>query len=191
VTAEVIAAAKKLRFIGRAGTGVDNIDLGAASRHGIVVANVPGGNTISAAEQTLALLFAMARNTPQADASTHAGKWERAKFIGTEITGKTLGVMGLGRIGREVAVRGIGLAMRVVAFDPMGDESWCRRAGVTLCHVGRTVGPIGFHHGARAFKRPNPGSFEQGHPGQNQAGRAGDQLRPGRHCGRKGPDRIH
>lgn len=132
VTAEVMAAAKKLKFIGRAGTGVDNIDLGAASRHGIVVANVPGGNTISAAEQTLALLFALARNTPQADASTHAGKWERAKFIGTEITGKTLGVVGLGRIGREVAVRAIGLAMRVVAFDPMGDESWCRRAGVTF-----------------------------------------------------------
>ena len=84
VTAEVIAAAKKLRFIGRAGTGVDNIDLGAASRQGIVVANVPGGNTISAAEQTLALLFALARNTPQADASTHAGKWERSKFVGTE-----------------------------------------------------------------------------------------------------------
>lgn len=132
VTAEVIAGAKKLRFIGRAGTGVDNIDLGAASRQGIVVANVPGGNTISAAEQTLALLFALARNTPQADASTHAGKWERSKFVGTEITGKTLGVMGLGRIGREVATRAIGLAMRVVAFDPMGDESWCRRAGVTF-----------------------------------------------------------
>ncbi|MBL8023321.1 MAG: phosphoglycerate dehydrogenase [Elusimicrobia bacterium] len=132
VTADVIAAAKKLRFIGRAGTGVDNIDLGAASRHGIVVANVPGGNTISAAEQTLALLFAMARNTPQADASTRAGKWERAKFVGTEITGKTLGVMGLGRIGREVATRGIGLGMRVVASDPLGDESWCRRAGVSF-----------------------------------------------------------
>lgn len=132
VTAEVIAAAKNLRFIGRAGTGVDNIDLGAASRHGIVVANVPGGNTISAAEQTLALLFAMARNVPQADASTRAGKWERSKFVGTEITGKTLGVLGLGRIGREVAVRGMGLAMRVVAYDPLGDESWCRRAGVTF-----------------------------------------------------------
>lgn len=82
VNADVIAASPGLRFIGRAGTGVDNIDVGAASRHGIVVANVPGGNTISAAEQTLALLFAMARNIPQADASTRAGKWERSKFIG-------------------------------------------------------------------------------------------------------------
>ncbi len=130
VNAEVIAASPALRFIGRAGTGVDNIDLGAASRQGIVVANVPGGNTISAAEQTLALLFAMARNIPQADASTRAGKWERAKFVGTEMTGKVLGVLGLGRIGREVATRAIGLHMRVVAYDPMGDESWCRRAGV-------------------------------------------------------------
>lgn len=132
VNADVIAASPGLRFIGRAGTGVDNIDVGAASRHGIVVANVPGGNTISAAEQTLALLFAMARNIPQADASTRAGKWERSKFIGTELTGKTLGVIGLGRIGREVATRAMGLSMRVVAFDPLGDESWCRRAGVTF-----------------------------------------------------------
>ncbi|HMU74398.1 MAG TPA: phosphoglycerate dehydrogenase [Elusimicrobiota bacterium] len=132
VNAEVIGAAAGLRFIGRAGTGVDNIDLGAASRQGIVVANVPGGNTISAAEQTLALLFAMARNIPRADASTRAGKWERSKFVGTEITGKTLGVVGLGRIGREVATRAIGLSMRVIAFDPMGDESWCRRAGIAF-----------------------------------------------------------
>jgi D-3-phosphoglycerate dehydrogenase len=131
VTAEVIAAAKNLRFVGRAGTGVDNIDIAAATRAGVVVANVPGGNTISAAEQSLALLFALARNTPAADASTRSGKWERSKFVGTELTGKTLGVLGLGRIGREVATRAIGLAMRVVAYDPIGDESWCRRAGVT------------------------------------------------------------
>lgn len=144
VTADVIAAAPKLRFIGRAGTGVDNIDLAAASRQGIVVANVPGGNTISAAEQSLALLFALARNTPQADASTHAGKWERAKFVGQEITGKTLGVVGLGRIGREVATRGMGLQMRVVAFDPMGDESWCRRAGVEFVPLDRLLAEADF-----------------------------------------------
>jgi len=132
ITAEVIAGAPRVKFIGRAGTGVDNIDVSVASRQGIVVANVPGGNTISAAEQSLALLFALARNTPQADASTRAGKWERSKFVGTEVTGKTLGVVGLGRIGREVAQRAIGLSMRVVAFDPVGDESWCRRAGVAF-----------------------------------------------------------
>jgi D-3-phosphoglycerate dehydrogenase / 2-oxoglutarate reductase len=132
VTAEVFAAARDLRFVGRAGTGVDNIDLAAASRNGVVVANVPGGNTISAAEHALAMAFSLARNIPRADASTRSGQWERTKFIGIELTGKTLGVLGLGRIGREVATRAIGLGMRVVAFDPMGDESWCRRAGVTL-----------------------------------------------------------
>lgn len=132
VTAEVIAAAKNLRFVGRAGTGVDNIDLNAASKAGIVVANVPGGNTISACEQALALIFALARNTPAADASMKSGKWERPKFMGTELTGKTLGVLGLGRIGREVATRAQGLQMKVVAYDPVGDEAWCRRAGIAL-----------------------------------------------------------
>jgi D-3-phosphoglycerate dehydrogenase len=147
---------------------VDNIDLGAASRQGIVVANVPGGNTISAAEQTLALLVCLARNTPQADASTHAGKWERAKFIGTEITGKTLGVMGLGRIGREVAVRAIGLAMRVVAFDPMGDESWCRRAGVTFVTLDELLAQSDFITVHVPLNGPNPGAFEQRTPWRKQ-----------------------
>jgi D-3-phosphoglycerate dehydrogenase len=132
VTAEVIAQAKDLRFVGRAGSGVDNIDLNAASKAGIVVANVPGGNTISACEQALALILALARNTAAADASMKAGKWERPKFMGTELTGKTLGVLGLGRIGREVALRGQGLQMTVVAYDPVGDEAWCRRAGIAL-----------------------------------------------------------
>lgn len=132
VTADVIAQAKNLRFVGRAGTGVDNIDLAAASKAGIVVANVPGGNTISACEEALALMFAMARNTPAADASMKAGKWERPKFMGIELTGKTLGVLGLGRIGREVATRAQGLQMKVIAYDPVGDEAWCRRAGIAL-----------------------------------------------------------
>jgi len=132
VTAEVLAAAPELRFVGRAGTGVDNIDLAAASRAGVVVANVPGGNTISAAEHALAMMFSLARNVPRADASTRLGKWERSKFVGTELTGKTLGVLGLGRIGREVATRALGLGMAVVAFDPVGDENWCRLAGVKL-----------------------------------------------------------
>jgi D-3-phosphoglycerate dehydrogenase len=132
VTADVIAKAANLRFVGRAGTGVDNIDLAAASKAGIVVANVPGGNTISACEEALALMFALARNTAAADASMKAGKWERAKFMGIELTGKTLGILGLGRIGREIATRAQGLQMKVVAYDPMGDEAWCRRAGIAL-----------------------------------------------------------
>ncbi len=131
VTAEVFAAAKQLRFVGRAGTGVDNIDLKAATAAGVVVANVPGGNTISAAEHALALMFSLARNVPAADASIRAGKWERSKFVGTELTGKTLGVLGLGRIGKEVATRAVGLNMRVLAYDPVGDDNWCRLARVT------------------------------------------------------------
>ena len=103
-----------------------------------------GGNTISAAGHTLALLCALAPNTPQADASTRAGKWERSKCVGTEVTGKTLGVVGLGRIGREVAVRGIGLQMRVIAFDPQGDESWCRRAGVTFVSLDKLLAESDF-----------------------------------------------
>ncbi len=144
VTADVIAAAKDLRFVGRAGSGVDNIDLKAASQSGIVVANVPGGNTISACEQALALMFALARNTPAADASMKAGKWERPKFMGTEITGKTLGVLGLGRIGKELALRAQGLQMKVVAFDPVADESWCRRAGIALVSVDEILAQADF-----------------------------------------------
>ncbi|HOW28531.1 MAG TPA: phosphoglycerate dehydrogenase [Elusimicrobiota bacterium] len=135
VTEEVIAAARDLKVIGRAGVGVDNINVQAATKAGIIVMNVPGGNTISAAEHTIGLLMSLARNIPQADASIRREKWERSKFIGTEITGKTLGVVGLGRIGREVAVRAIGLGMRVLGYDPVWDEGWCRRAGVACVAI--------------------------------------------------------
>src|SRR3954468_15919599 len=100
VTAEIMAAAKALRVIGRAGVGVDNIDVPAATARGIVVMNAPDGNTITTAEHTIALLVSLARNVPQANSSLKAGKWERKKFIGVELQGKTLGVVGLGRIGR-------------------------------------------------------------------------------------------
>ena len=92
--------------------------MAAATRKGIVVMNTPGGNTVSTAEQTITLLMALARHIPAADASVHAGKWERSKFVGTQLAGKTLGVVGLGRIGREVARRAAGLDMKVVGFDP-------------------------------------------------------------------------
>jgi D-3-phosphoglycerate dehydrogenase len=118
VTAEVMEAAKKLRVIGRAGVGVDNIDVPAATVRGIVVMNAPDGNTITTAEHTIALLVALARRVPQANISLKAGRWERKKFVGTELQGKTLGVVGLGRIGRVVANRGRALGMNVVAFDP-------------------------------------------------------------------------
>ncbi len=105
VTAAVIAAGNKLQVIGRAGVGVDNIDIDAATERGIVVVNAPTGNTISAAEHTIGLIFALARHIPQADASLKSGAWKRSQFMGSEIRGKTLGIIGLGNIGSEVAKR--------------------------------------------------------------------------------------
>ncbi|MEO2169398.1 MAG: NAD(P)-dependent oxidoreductase, partial [bacterium] len=118
VTAEVIEAAIRLKVVGRAGIGVDNVDIPAASRRGIVVMNTPGGNNTTTAEHAISLLLASARHIPQAHLSLTAGKWERSKFTGTEVSGKTLGVVGLGNIGRIVADRGCGLAMKVIAYDP-------------------------------------------------------------------------
>ena len=119
VTAPVIEAGRRLRVVGRAGVGVDNIDVPAATRKGILVVNAPRGNIVAAAELTMALLFALARWVPQADASVKRGEWTRSKFIGTEIRGKTLGVIGLGNVGSEVAKRAHGVEMEVVAFDPV------------------------------------------------------------------------
>jgi D-3-phosphoglycerate dehydrogenase len=119
VTAEVIALGTRLRIVGRAGTGVDNIDLSAATRRGILVMNTPGGNTVSAAEHTVSMLMSLARNIPQAHMSLARGEWERKKFTGTEVFEKTLGVIGLGKIGREVALRCRGLGMRVLGYDPV------------------------------------------------------------------------
>jgi D-3-phosphoglycerate dehydrogenase len=119
VTAPIIEAGSKLRVVGRAGVGVDNIDVQAATRRGILVVNAPRGNIIAAAEHTIALLFALARWVPQADASVRRGEWARAKFLGTEVRGKTLGVIGLGNVGSEVAKRAHGLEMDVVAYDPV------------------------------------------------------------------------
>ncbi|MCE9599288.1 MAG: phosphoglycerate dehydrogenase [Spirochaetia bacterium] len=118
VDAEVLAVAKNLKIVVRAGVGVDNINIPEASRHGVIVMNSPGGNSVSTAEQAIGLLMAMARNLPQANASTRSGKWEKSKFLGVEITGKTLGVVGLGRIGKEVVRRAKGLRMRVIGYDP-------------------------------------------------------------------------
>lgn len=118
ITAPVIAASKKLQVVGRAGTGVDNIDVKAATKKGIVVMNVPGGNTVTTAEHTLALMVSLARNVAQANASMRAGKWEKKKFSGVELLDKVLGIVGMGKIGAVVASRAIGFGMRVVAFDP-------------------------------------------------------------------------
>ncbi len=118
VTAAVIDAGRRLRVVGRAGVGVDNIDVPAATRKGILVVNAPRGNIVAAAEHAIGLLFAVARNIPQADASVHRGEWQRSRYVGVEIRGKTLGIVGLGNIGSEVAKRAQGLEMDVIAFDP-------------------------------------------------------------------------
>ena len=118
VTARVLDAGKRLRVVGRAGVGVDNIDVPAATAKGILVVNAPRGNIIAAAEHTIGLLFALARNIPQADASVKRGEWTRSKFTGVEVRGKVLGLVGLGNIGSEVAKRAQGLEMEVVAYDP-------------------------------------------------------------------------
>src|SRR5918911_5129106 len=118
VTPKVLEKAKSLKVIGRAGIGVDNVDIPAATAKGIIVMNTPFGNSITTAEHAIALMFALARQIPQADASTQAGKWEKNRFMGVELTAKTLGVIGCGNIGSIVASRGIGLHMRVIAYDP-------------------------------------------------------------------------
>ncbi len=118
VTAAVLAAGRALRVVGRAGVGVDNIDVASATGKGILVVNAPRGNIIAAAEHTIGLLFALARNIPQADAAVRRGEWQRSRYTGVEIRGKTLGIVGLGNIGSEVAKRALGLEMDVVAYDP-------------------------------------------------------------------------
>ena len=118
VTAELMAGAPRLKVVGRAGTGLDNVDIPAASKRGIVVMNTPGGNTITTAEHALSLMMALARNIPQAAQSMRDGKWEKKKFQGTELFNKTLGIIGMGRIGSVVAERALGLRMRVLGYDP-------------------------------------------------------------------------
>ena len=131
ITADLLDEPGKLRAIARAGVGVDTIDVPAATRRGIVVMNTPGGNTVSAAEHTVALMMALARQVPAADAAMKAGGWDRNKFLGTQLSGKTLGVIGLGRIGQEVARRARGLEMDVVGFDPFVTSAKAAELGIT------------------------------------------------------------
>ncbi len=132
VTGELISHMDNMIVIGRAGTGVDNIDVDSATRKGIIVMNTPGGNTISTAEHTMALMLGMCRNISSANQSMKEGKWERKKFKGTELAGKTLGVIGLGKVGREVAVRAKGFGMNVIGYDPVLSLESAGRLGVDL-----------------------------------------------------------
>src|SRR5918998_1037454 len=170
VTAQLMEAAGRLRAVGRAGVGVDNIDVAAATARGVVVMNAPDGNTMTTAEHTLALLLALARRVPQGDASLKGGRWERKKFVGVELRGKTLGIVGLGRIGRVVASRARGFEMKVLAFDPFVAPEQVREQGIelaTLEEVCERADFITVHSpltpetrgliGAREFARMKPG----------------------------------
>src|SRR3712207_5786119 len=170
VTAELLEAVPRLRVVGRAGVGVDNIDVPAATQRGVVVMNAPDGNTMTTAEHTLALLLSLARHIPRGDSSLKAGRWERKKFVGVELRGKTLGVVGLGRIGRVVASRARGFEMKVVAFDPFvapeqardegielaGLKEVCARADFLTVHTPLTPETRGIL-GAREFSLMKPG----------------------------------
>ena len=144
VTAEVLEAAEDLLVVGRAGIGLDNVDLDTATRRGVMVVNAPQSNIVSAAEHTMALLLAQARNIPQAHGALRAGRWERSQWEGVELDGKTLGVVGLGRIGKLVAQRAQAFGMRVMAYDPFVSDERARQMGVELASLERVVGEADF-----------------------------------------------
>jgi len=137
VTKDVINAADKLKIVGRAGVGLDNVDVEAASKKGVIVVNTPGGNTMSTAEHTFSMMLALSRNIPQADLSMRKGEWERKKFMGVELYGKVLGIVGLGRIGTEVAKRAISFDMKVLAYDPYLSAEKAKELGIELVDLNR------------------------------------------------------
>ena len=139
LTADVLERADRLKVIGRAGVGVDNVDIDAATRRGIVVANAPESTVVSAAEHTIGLLVALSRNIPQAHAALKQGRWERGRYGGIELEGKTLGVLGFGRIGQQVARRALGLGMRVVAYDPFVSKERFRELGAERVETSEEV----------------------------------------------------
>lgn len=142
VTSEVLSAGSKLKVVARAGVGVDNIDIKAATCHGIIVVNSPAGNIVAAAEHTIALLLATARNVGRADASVKAKKWERSKLVGIEVGNKTLGVVGLGKVGMKVARMAMGLGMKVVAVDPFMSADVARQNGVEMVGKPQDLLPV-------------------------------------------------
>ncbi|HTE86613.1 MAG TPA: phosphoglycerate dehydrogenase, partial [Dehalococcoidia bacterium] len=144
VTAAIFEAGHRLQVVGRAGVGVDNIDLDAATQHGVVVVNAPTGNTTSAAELAVALMLALARHIPAADASLKVGQWQRSRFVGVELRGKTLGIVGLGQVGSEVARRARAFEMRLLGYDPFVPEERARALGVELCTLEALLGASDF-----------------------------------------------
>ena len=143
-------------MIGRAGIGVDNVDMPAATARGIIVMNTPFGNSITTAEHAITLMLSLARQIPEADASTRAGKWEKNKFLGVEIFGKTLGIIGCGNIGSIVADRAIGLKMKVIAYDPYLSAERALDLGRREGRARRAAAPRRLHHPAYAAHRQDP-----------------------------------
>jgi len=139
VTKDVIQAAKKLKVVGRAGVGLDNVDLEAATQKGIIVMNTPAGNTISTAEHTFSMILSLSRNIPQANASTKKGEWKRSKFMGVEVYGKTLGIVGFGRIGSEVAKRALSFGMKILAYDPFLSAEVAESIGVEIAELKKVL----------------------------------------------------
>ena len=186
---DVIAAGTKLKVIGRAGIGVDNVDVKAATAKGVIVMNTPFGNAITTAEHAIAMMFAAARQIPSASQRTHAGEWPKKDYIGIELYAKTLGLIGAGNIGSIVADRALGLKMKVVAYDPFLTAERATHAGRREGRARRAAGARRRHHAAHAADRADQEHPVGGEPRQDEEGRDPDQLRPWRPCRRGGGSR--
>ncbi len=173
----MLEKAPKLRVIGRAGVGVDNVDVEAATKRGVLVMNTPGGNAVSVAEHTIALMLGLARAVPQANASIQAGRWEKSAFSGTEMRGKTLGLVGLGRVGTEVARRARGLEMKVLAYDPFVTPAAAREVEVELLPLDEVLRAVGRGFAAHVAQRRDRKNDRRRGDRKDEEGRAPDQLR--------------
>ncbi len=180
VTAELLDLAPRLRAVGRAGVGVDNIDLDAATTRGVLVMSTPGGNAISVAEHTFALLLALARQVPRLDKAMHEGKWEKSSAAGTEVRGKTLGLIGLGRIGSEVAIRADAFDMRVLGYDPYISEAAAKEVQVELVPLEKLLAESDFVSLHTALSPATQKSDQRRDAGQDEEGRANHQCGPRR-----------
>ena len=184
VTAKLLEKANGLKVIGRAGIGVDNVDIPAATARGIIVMNTPFGNSITTAEHAITLMLSLARQIPEADASTRAGKWEKNKFLGVEIFSKTLGVIGCGNIGSIVADRAIGLKMKVIAYDPYLSAERAVHLGVEKVELDELLRRADFITLHTPLDRKDPQHHQCRNACRDQKRRAPDQLRP-RRTGRR------
>ncbi len=189
VDAATLEAASDLVVVGRAGIGLDNVDVARATELGVMVVNAPVSNILSAAEQTMALLLAQARNIPQAHGALKNGKWERSKWEGVELHGKTLGVVGLGKIGALVAQRANAFGMRLIAYDPFISDERARHMGVELVDLDTLLAQSDFITIHLPKNKETTGTPEQGVVHQGEAERAHHQCRSGRNRQRGGPRR--